>query len=115
MRSADETIWIFKEIASQGMGPEVTFDTKSINNLLACRDFIGFLIESEKDYSKLPEKLISERKTCEAISERHKDPSQDQFGPMINKFLEYRAQFHISSPEQHQKQATPFRPQDDND
>ncbi|KAH9309894.1 hypothetical protein KI387_037805, partial [Taxus chinensis] len=115
LRSADETIRIFKEIASQGTGPEVTFDTESINNLLACRDFIGFLIEAGKDYSKLPENLIDERETCEVIGERHKDPSQDQFGPMISKFLEYRAQFHISSPEQHQKQATPFRPQDDDD
>ncbi|KAH9296835.1 hypothetical protein KI387_028517, partial [Taxus chinensis] len=65
LKSADETIRIFKEIASQGTGPEVTFDIESINNLLACRDFIGFLIEAEKDYSKLPEKLIDEWETCE--------------------------------------------------
>ncbi|KAH9324945.1 hypothetical protein KI387_005123, partial [Taxus chinensis] len=65
-------------------GPEVTFDTESINNLLSCSDFIGFLIEAGKYYSKLLEKLIDERETCEAISERHKDPSQDQFGPMIS-------------------------------
>ncbi|KAH9314884.1 hypothetical protein KI387_020889, partial [Taxus chinensis] len=65
-------------------GPEVTFDIESINNLLACRDFIGSLIEAGKDYSKVPEKLIDERETCEAISERHQDPSQDQFGPMIS-------------------------------
>ncbi|KAH9294191.1 hypothetical protein KI387_040604 [Taxus chinensis] len=115
LRKADETTRIFKEIASQGTGPEVTFDTESINNLLACRDFIGFLIEAEKDYSKLPEKLIDERETCEAISDRHKDPSQDQLGPIINKFMEYRSQFHISSPEEQQKQSTPFRPQDDDD
>ncbi|KAH9331755.1 hypothetical protein KI387_003863, partial [Taxus chinensis] len=92
-----------------GLGPEVTFDAKSINNLLACRDFIGYLIEAENDYSKLPEKLTDERETCEAISDRHKDPSQDQLQPMISKFMEYRAQFHISSPEQ-QKQDTPFQP-----
>ncbi|KAH9315660.1 hypothetical protein KI387_024287, partial [Taxus chinensis] len=55
----------FKEIVSRGMGPEVTFDAESINNLLACQDFIGLLIEAEKDYSKLPEKLIDERETCE--------------------------------------------------
>jgi hypothetical protein len=109
LRSADETIRIFKEIASQGTGPEVTFDAESINNLLACRDFIGFLIEAEKDYSKLPEKLIEEQETCEVISDRHKDPSQDQFGPMITKFLEYRAQFHISSPDPHQEQDPPFQ------
>ncbi|KAH9326394.1 hypothetical protein KI387_006572, partial [Taxus chinensis] len=83
-----------------GLGPEVTFDIKSINNLLACRDFIGYLIEAENDYSKLSERLIDERETCEAISDRHKDPSEDQLQPMINKFMEYRAQFHISSPEQ---------------
>ncbi|KAH9327257.1 hypothetical protein KI387_007435, partial [Taxus chinensis] len=70
LRKADETTQIFKEIVSQGMGPEVTFDAESINNLLACRDFIGLLIEAEKDYSKLPEKLIDERETCEAISDR---------------------------------------------
>ncbi|KAH9303345.1 hypothetical protein KI387_014928, partial [Taxus chinensis] len=46
LRSADDTIWIFKEIASQGTWPEVTFEIESINNLLACRDFIGFLIEA---------------------------------------------------------------------
>ncbi|KAH9302315.1 hypothetical protein KI387_013898, partial [Taxus chinensis] len=63
--SAGETIQIFKKIASQGTAPEVTFDSESINNLLACRDFIGFLIEAEKDYSKLPEKLVEERETCE--------------------------------------------------
>ncbi|KAH9297318.1 hypothetical protein KI387_029000, partial [Taxus chinensis] len=67
LRKVDETIQIFKEIVSQGLGPEVTFDAESINNLLACRDFIGFLIEAEKEYSKLPEKLIDERETCEAI------------------------------------------------
>ncbi|KAH9308942.1 hypothetical protein KI387_036853, partial [Taxus chinensis] len=50
-----------------GLGPEVTFDAESINNMLACRDFIRFLIEAENDYSKLPEKLIDERETCEAI------------------------------------------------
>ncbi|KAH9319098.1 hypothetical protein KI387_020867, partial [Taxus chinensis] len=54
---------IFKEIISQGLGPEVTFDAESINNLLACRDFIGYLIEVENDYSKLPEKLTDERET----------------------------------------------------
>ncbi|KAH9303393.1 hypothetical protein KI387_014976, partial [Taxus chinensis] len=41
LRKVEETIRIFKEIVSQGLGPEVTFDTESINNLLACRDFIG--------------------------------------------------------------------------
>ncbi|KAH9305627.1 hypothetical protein KI387_010031, partial [Taxus chinensis] len=46
LRSADDTIRIFKELASQGTGPEVTFDIESINNLLACRDFIGSLIEA---------------------------------------------------------------------
>ncbi|KAH9316744.1 hypothetical protein KI387_043982 [Taxus chinensis] len=110
LRKVDETIQIFKEIVSQGLGPEVTFDVKSINNLLACQDFIGFLIEAEKEYSKLLEKLIDEQETCEVISERHKDPSQDQLEPMISKFMEYCAQFHILSPEQQQKQATPFRP-----
>ncbi|KAH9298543.1 hypothetical protein KI387_030225, partial [Taxus chinensis] len=50
-----------------GLGPEVSFDAKSINNLLVCRDFIGYLIEAENDYSKLPEKLTDERETCEAI------------------------------------------------
>ncbi|KAH9303235.1 hypothetical protein KI387_014818, partial [Taxus chinensis] len=84
LRKVDETIQIFKEIVSQGLGPEVTFDAESINNLLAYRDFIRFLIEAEKEYSKLPEKLIDERETCEAISERHKDPSQDQLEPMIS-------------------------------
>ncbi|KAH9302142.1 hypothetical protein KI387_013725, partial [Taxus chinensis] len=67
LRKAEETIQIFKEIISQGVGPEVTFDVESINNLLACRDFIGLLIEAEKDYSKLPEKLTDERETFEAI------------------------------------------------
>ncbi|KAH9312761.1 hypothetical protein KI387_027796, partial [Taxus chinensis] len=85
-----------------GLGPEVTFDAKSINNLLACRDFIGYLIEVEKDYPKLLEKLTDEWETCEAISDRHKDPSQDKLQPMISKFMEYHAQFHISSPEQQQ-------------
>ncbi|KAH9326505.1 hypothetical protein KI387_006683, partial [Taxus chinensis] len=65
LRKADETIQIFKEIVSRGMGPEVTFDAESINNLLAYRDFIGLLIEAEKYYSKLLEKLIDERETCE--------------------------------------------------
>ncbi|KAH9307247.1 hypothetical protein KI387_035158, partial [Taxus chinensis] len=46
LRSADDTIQIFKELASQGTGPEVTFEIESINNLLACRDFIGSLIEA---------------------------------------------------------------------
>ncbi|KAH9327846.1 hypothetical protein KI387_043780 [Taxus chinensis] len=114
LRKVEETIQIFKEIVSQGLGPEVTFDAESINNLLACRDFIGYLIEAENDYSKLPEKLTDERETCEAISDRHKDPSQDQLQPMISKFMEYRAQFHISSPEQ-QKQDTPFQPRDDDE
>ncbi|KAH9322734.1 hypothetical protein KI387_017373, partial [Taxus chinensis] len=91
-----------------GLGPEVTFDVESINNLLACHDFIGYLIEAENDYSKLLEKLTDKRETCEAISDRHKDPSQDQLQPMISKFMEYRAQFHISSPEQ-QKKDTPFQ------
>ncbi|KAH9326372.1 hypothetical protein KI387_006550, partial [Taxus chinensis] len=50
-----------------GLGLEVTFDTESINNLLACRDFIRYLIEAENDYSKLPDKLIDERETCKAI------------------------------------------------
>ncbi|KAH9331884.1 hypothetical protein KI387_003992, partial [Taxus chinensis] len=81
-----------------GLGPKVTFNAESIKNLLACCDFIGYLIEVENDYSKLPEKLTDERETCEAISDRHKDPSQDQLQPMISKFMEYRAQFHISSP-----------------
>ncbi|KAH9314811.1 hypothetical protein KI387_023438, partial [Taxus chinensis] len=67
LRKADETIRIFKEIISQGLGPEVTFDAEPINNLLACRDFIGYLIEVENEYSKLPEKLTDERETCEAI------------------------------------------------
>ncbi|KAH9324213.1 hypothetical protein KI387_004391, partial [Taxus chinensis] len=109
LRKADETIQIFKEIISQGLGPEVTFFAESINNLLACQDFIGSLIEAEKDYSKLPKKLIDEQETCEVINEWHKDPSQDQLGPMIIKFMEYHSQFHISSPEQQQKQSTPFR------
>ncbi|KAH9309264.1 hypothetical protein KI387_037175, partial [Taxus chinensis] len=87
LRKAEETIQIFKVIISQDMGPEVTFDAESINNLLACRDFIGLLIEAEKDYSNLPEKLIDEQETCEAIIDRHKDPSQDQLGPMINKSI----------------------------
>ncbi|KAH9293105.1 hypothetical protein KI387_041692 [Taxus chinensis] len=115
LRKVDETIRIFKEIISQGLGPEVTFDAESINNLLACRDFIGYLIDAENEYSKLPEKLTDERETCEAISDRHKDPSQDQLQPMISKFMEYRAQFHISSPEQQQKQDTPFQPRDDDE
>ncbi|KAH9297092.1 hypothetical protein KI387_028774, partial [Taxus chinensis] len=115
LRKADKTTQIFKEIVSQGMGPEVTFDAESINNLLACRDFIGLLIEAKKYYSKLLEKLTDERETCEVISDRQKDPSQEQLGPMINKFMEYRSQFHILSPEQQQKQSTPFRPQDDDD
>ncbi|KAH9311141.1 hypothetical protein KI387_026176, partial [Taxus chinensis] len=84
LRKVEETIQIFKEIVSQGLGPEVTFDAESINNLLACRDFIGYLIEAENDYSKLPERLIDERETCEAISDRHKDPSEDQLQPMIS-------------------------------
>ncbi|KAH9289463.1 hypothetical protein KI387_033580, partial [Taxus chinensis] len=40
LRKVEETIQIFKEIVSQGLGPKVTFDAESINNLLACRDFI---------------------------------------------------------------------------
>ncbi|KAH9297244.1 hypothetical protein KI387_028926, partial [Taxus chinensis] len=67
-----------------GLGPEVTFDAESINNLLSCRDFIGYLIEVENDYFKLPERFTDERETCEAISDRHKDPSQDQLQPMIS-------------------------------
>ncbi|KAH9326365.1 hypothetical protein KI387_006543, partial [Taxus chinensis] len=67
-----------------GLGLEVTFDAESINNMLACRDFIGYLIEAENDYSKLPKKLTDGRETCEAISDRHKDPSEDQFQPMIS-------------------------------
>ncbi|KAH9326319.1 hypothetical protein KI387_006497, partial [Taxus chinensis] len=66
-----------------GLGLEVTFDAKSINNLLACHDFIGYLIEAENDYSKLSEKLIDEWETYEAINDRHKDPSEDQLQPMI--------------------------------
>ncbi|KAH9313058.1 hypothetical protein KI387_028093, partial [Taxus chinensis] len=50
-----------------GLGPEVTFDAESINNLLACHDFIGYLIEVENDYSKLSEKIIDEWDTCEDI------------------------------------------------
>ncbi|KAH9308663.1 hypothetical protein KI387_036574, partial [Taxus chinensis] len=99
LRKVDETIQIFKEIVSQGLGLEVTFDAESINNLLAYRDFIRFLIEAENEYSKLPEKLTDENETCKAITEQHKDPSHDQLEPMISKFMEYRAQFHISSPE----------------
>ncbi|KAH9326795.1 hypothetical protein KI387_006973, partial [Taxus chinensis] len=75
---------VFNEIVSQRLGPEVMFDAKSISNLLACRDFIGYLIEVENVYSKLPEKLTDEWETCEAISDRHKDPSQDQLQPMIS-------------------------------
>ncbi|KAH9298056.1 hypothetical protein KI387_029738, partial [Taxus chinensis] len=67
LRKAEETIHIFKEIISQGVGLEVTFNAESINNLLAYRDFIGLLIEAEKDYSNLLEKLTDERETCEAI------------------------------------------------
>ncbi|KAH9287442.1 hypothetical protein KI387_031559, partial [Taxus chinensis] len=46
LRKADETIWIFKEIVSQGLGPEATFDTECIDNLLAYRDFVGYLMEA---------------------------------------------------------------------
>ncbi|KAH9317136.1 hypothetical protein KI387_018905, partial [Taxus chinensis] len=67
LRKVDKTIQIFKEIISQGLGPEVTFDAKSINNLLAYWDFIGFLIEAENEYSKLPEKLTDEWENYEAI------------------------------------------------
>ncbi|KAH9315579.1 hypothetical protein KI387_024206, partial [Taxus chinensis] len=45
LRKVDETIQIFKEIISQGLGPEVTLDTESINNLLAYHDFVGYLME----------------------------------------------------------------------
>ncbi|KAH9287445.1 hypothetical protein KI387_031562, partial [Taxus chinensis] len=67
LRKADETIRIFKEIISQGLGPEATFDTECINNLLACRDFVGYLMEAGNEYFKLPEKLRDERETCEVI------------------------------------------------
>ncbi|KAH9314392.1 hypothetical protein KI387_023019, partial [Taxus chinensis] len=65
LRKADETIQIFKEIVSQGLGPGASFDAESINNLLACRDFVGYLMEAGNEYFKLLEKLRDERETCE--------------------------------------------------
>ncbi|KAH9331864.1 hypothetical protein KI387_003972, partial [Taxus chinensis] len=63
LRKVDETIRIFKEIVSQGLGPEVTFDTESIN-LLVCCDFLGYLMEVGNEYFKLPEKIRDEQETC---------------------------------------------------
>ncbi|KAH9327946.1 hypothetical protein KI387_000054 [Taxus chinensis] len=107
LRKANDTIWIFKEITSQGLGSEATFDAESINNLLACHNFFGYLMEVGNEYFKLPERLRDEQETCEVIGNHTKGPAQDQLQPMISKFMEYHAQFHISSPEQ--KQDTPFQ------
>ncbi|KAH9316971.1 hypothetical protein KI387_018740, partial [Taxus chinensis] len=60
LRKVDDTIRIFKEIVSQGLGSEATFDAESINNLLACRDFVGYLMEVGNEYFKLPERLRDE-------------------------------------------------------
>ncbi|KAH9328645.1 hypothetical protein KI387_000753, partial [Taxus chinensis] len=45
LRKEDDTIQLFKGIASQGLESEVTFDEESINNLLAYRNFVGYLME----------------------------------------------------------------------
>ncbi|KAH9324166.1 hypothetical protein KI387_004344 [Taxus chinensis] len=70
-------------------------------------------MEAGNEYFKLPEKLRDERETCEVIGNHTKGPTQDQLQPMINKFMEYQAQFHIASPDQ--KQDTPFQPRDDDE
>ncbi|KAH9310316.1 hypothetical protein KI387_044721, partial [Taxus chinensis] len=83
LRKVDETIRIFKEIVSQGLEPEFTFDTECINNLLACYDFVGYLMEADNEYFKLPEKLKDKQETCEVIGDHTKGPTQDQLQPMV--------------------------------
>ncbi|KAH9306262.1 hypothetical protein KI387_010666, partial [Taxus chinensis] len=65
-------------IMSQGFRSEATFDVESINNLLAYRDFVGYLMEAGNEYFKLPERLRDERETCEVIGDHTKGPAQDQ-------------------------------------
>ncbi|KAH9297436.1 hypothetical protein KI387_029118, partial [Taxus chinensis] len=83
-----------------GLASEATFDKESINNLLAYCDFIGYLMEVGNEYVKLPKRLRDEWETCEVIRDHTKGPAQDQIQVMVNKFMEYPAQFHISSLEQ---------------
>ncbi|KAH9297877.1 hypothetical protein KI387_029559, partial [Taxus chinensis] len=59
----DDTIRIFKEIDSQGLVSEATFDKESINNLLACHDFVGYLMEAGNEYFKLLERIRDEWET----------------------------------------------------
>ncbi|KAH9310035.1 hypothetical protein KI387_037946, partial [Taxus chinensis] len=88
LRKANDTIWLFKGITSQGLESEVTFDAESINNLLAYRDFVGYLMEVGNEYFKLPERLRDERETCEVIGDHTKGPAQDQLQTMVSpKFL----------------------------
>ncbi|KAH9309256.1 hypothetical protein KI387_037167, partial [Taxus chinensis] len=65
LREADDTFQCFKAIVTQGLAPEVTFDRESINNLLACHDFISFLIDACETFTELPDKLKNEKETCE--------------------------------------------------
>lgn len=60
LREANDTIQLFKGITSQGLMPEVTFDRESINNLLACRNFVKYLIEVGNKYFKLLDRLRDE-------------------------------------------------------
>ncbi|KAH9303799.1 hypothetical protein KI387_008203, partial [Taxus chinensis] len=69
-------------IASQGLESEVTFDTESINNLLAYRDFVGYLMEVGNEYFKVPERLRDEGETFEVIGDHTKGPDQDQLQMM---------------------------------
>lgn len=70
-------------------------------------------MEAGNEYFKLSERLRDERETCEVIDDHTKGPAQDHLQAMVSKFMEYRAQFHITSPEQ--KQDTPFQPRDDDE
>ncbi|KAH9331325.1 hypothetical protein KI387_003433, partial [Taxus chinensis] len=99
LREADDTFQRFKAILSQGLAQEVTFDWESINNLLACRDFIGFLIEANREFTDFPDKLKNEKETCEVIHDHFKGPDQYQLQKIFSKFTEYQVQCHIESPE----------------
>ncbi|KAH9321289.1 hypothetical protein KI387_015928, partial [Taxus chinensis] len=65
LREADDTFQLFKGIVSQGLAEEVTFNRESINNLLACRDFIGSLINVNEEYADFPKNIKNEKETCE--------------------------------------------------